>query len=102
MVVAELTPYGSPLHDAGVDKDDILTMLDGQGVSTSRDLARIVQDKRPGDRLAIGFDRRGRAVESVVVLGEDPRLELDLVESSGADLAPQQQAFRNAWWGSQQ
>ncbi len=102
MVVAELTPYGSPLHDAGVDKDDILTMLDGQGVSTARDLARIVQDKRPGDRLAIGFDRRGRAVESVVVLGEDPRLELDLVESSGADLAPQQRAFRTAWWGSQQ
>ena len=55
MVVAELTPYGSPLHDAGVNRDDILTMLDGQRISSARDLARIVQGKRPGDRLAIGF-----------------------------------------------
>ena len=102
MVVTEPTLYGSPLHEAGVDRDDVLTMLDGQRVFSSRDLARIVQDKRRGDRLAIGFDRRGLAVESTVVLGEDPRVELVLVESSGADLTPEQAAFRAAWWGSRQ
>ena len=100
MVVAELTSYGSPLHDAGVNRDDILTMLDGQRVSSARDLARIVKAKRPGDRLAIGFSRRGLNVESTVVLGEDSRVELVLVESSGTDLTPQQEAFRTAWLGS--
>ena len=100
MVVAELTPYGSPLHDAGVNRDDILTMLDGQRISSARGLARIVQGKRPGDRLSLSFRRRGLDIESTVVLGEDSRVELVLVESSGADLTPQQEAFRTAWWGS--
>ena len=100
MVVAELTPYDSPLYDAGVNRDDILTMLDGQRISSARDLARIVQGKRPGDRLSLSFRRRGLDIESSVVLGEDSRVELVLVESSGADLTSQQEAFRNAWWGS--
>ena len=102
MVIAELTPYGSPLHEAGLDRDDVLTMLDGVQVASGRDLDQVLETKRPGDRLTVGFDRRGIAVESTVVLEEDARVELVPFESTGSDATQAQLAFRDAWLGSRQ
>ena len=58
--------------------------------------------RRPGDRLAVGFERRGVALQSTVVLAEDPNVELVSLESTGGTLSPDQAAFREAWLGSQQ
>ena len=100
MRVTEPTRYGSPLHAAGVDRDDVLLMLDRQRVSTRADIDRVVAARKPGDTIAIGFLRRGRPVESVVTLVECPELELVAIESTGATLTPDQHAFREAWLGS--
>ena len=100
MRVTEPTRNGSPLHAAGVDRDDVLLMLDRQRVLTRADVDRVVAARQPGDTIAIGFLRRGRPVESVVTLVECPRLELVALESTGAALTPDQHAFREAWLGS--
>ena len=96
------TPYGSPLHLAGIDRDDMVQTLDGERVSSGAELARILGTKRPGDTVAVEFLHRGRPVRSTVTLAEDPHIELVTVESTGATLTPEQRVFREAWLGSQQ
>ena len=98
--VRESTHYGSPLHEAGVDVDDRLTMLDDRPVASGRDVARILQDKRPGDVISVGFERRGAPVESMVTLVEDSGIELVTLESTGGRVSREQQSFRRAWLGS--
>ena len=95
------TPYGSPIHEAGLDRDDVLIRLDGQRVR-SGDVDRILRSKQPGETLAVGFLRRGRPVESTVTLVQDPGLELVAVESTGGALTAAQRVFRAAWLGSKQ
>ena len=96
------TPYGSPIHDAGLERDDVLLMLDGQRVGSRTELDGLLRSRRPGERLSVAFLRRGRRVESTVTLVEDPRRELVAVESIGGTLTAAQRVFRRAWLESRQ
>ena len=102
MRVAHPTAYGSPLHDAGVDREDILESVDGQRVTTERELVQVIQAKQPGDQVTITFQRRGRGLETTLTLAERPHITLVTVETDGATLTSQQQRFREAWLGSTQ
>ena len=97
MTVVAATPFGSPLHLAGIDRGDVLTMLDGQRLSSTRDLTRILSSKMPGDVLPVGFSRRGIPVEATVTLDADLGLELVPRESTGEDPSAEHLAFRAAW-----
>ena len=101
MTVMAPTPYGSPLYEAGVDRDDVLTALDGDRVSSAADLARILRSRQPGDTVEVGFLRRGARFESTMTLVEDPGVGIVTLESTGGRLSGEQARFRNAWLGSQ-
>ena len=100
--LSRLTPFGSPLHEAGVDRGDVVESLDDRRVSSRADVDRILDTKRPGDTVAIGFSRRDQHMESTVTLGENARVELVTMESTGGALTSDQEAFREGWLGSQQ
>ena len=102
MRVLQSTPFGSPLHEAGVDRDDVVRMLDNRPVSSRSDVDRILETKQPGDTVAVGFRRRGEDVVSSVTLGESTRVDLVAVETTDSALTPEQEAFREGWLGSQQ
>ncbi len=102
MRVTRPTAYGSPLHEAGVDRGDTLETVDGQSVQTESDVARIIREKQPGDRVSIRFRRRGQVVNATLTLVERPHVELVMVESAGETLTSQQEEFRQAWLGSAQ
>lgn len=101
MRVMAPTSYGSPLYEAGVDRDDVLTTLDGERVSSARDLARVLRELQPGDTVELGFQRRGTAVESMMTLVEDPGVGIVTLESTGGRLSAEQTIFRDRWLGSQ-
>lgn len=102
MRVTQPTAFGSPLYNAGVDREDIVESVDGQSVSTERDLRRIVEAKAPGDQVTLRFRRQGQRMDSRVTLAEHPHVELVTVESIGENVTSQQQRFRESWLGSTQ
>jgi putative serine protease PepD len=69
--VTTVTP-GGPAEGAGVNAGDVITELDGQPVSGSTDVARIVNTKKPGDRLRIRIDRSGQDVTLDATLQNRP------------------------------
>jgi serine protease Do len=63
IIVRQVEP-GSPAARAGLQVADIITQIDGQRVTTSGDLRRILRARRPGDTVRLTVVRapdRGRA-----------------------------------------
>src|SRR3954468_7385937 len=69
--VTTVTP-GGPAEGAGVNAGDVITELDGQAVSGSDDVSRIVNTKQPGDHLRIRIDRSGQDVTLDATLQNRP------------------------------
>jgi membrane-associated protease RseP (regulator of RpoE activity) len=60
-----------PAAAAGIEVDDVVLALDGQRVTGSSDLGRIVQGSQPGDSLEATVLRDGTELTVPVTLGEN-------------------------------
>ncbi|MFP6572242.1 MAG: PDZ domain-containing protein [Vicinamibacterales bacterium] len=100
--VVRMTRYGSPLYEAGINKGDVITSVDGKRVVSPSDIERQMQDKRPGDRLLIEFRRDGTLRQTTVEAIADQRIRLVALETMGMPVSVAQRAFRESWLGSHQ
>ena len=84
----------SPLYDAGVDRGDRITSIDGVAMTGRGALVRALAVRRPGDTAEIRFESRGEVYEMTLILAEDPALASGLAREGGSEA---QSAFRAAW-----
>jgi predicted metalloprotease with PDZ domain len=94
-------PFGSPAYQAGLDRDDLIVSVDDAPVRSAADFVRALGTHRPGERIAVTFERRGQRSAATVTLEEDPTRELLPAEQTGATLTETQRRFRDAWLSSQ-
>ncbi len=98
VLIAGLTPMNSPAYAAGLEEDDELRTIDGVRLRTVEEATAILDRARPGDALRIGYiDRTGGEKQTVVVLRQNPHVEVRAVESVGGALTADQRAFRSRW-----
>jgi C-terminal processing protease CtpA/Prc len=89
-------PFGTPLYEAGVDFDDVITQIDGQPATQAAWNA--LSQRKPGDSVTFALRRRdGQMVTTKATLAEDPRILVVPVEAAGLSPTPAQRAFRQAW-----
>jgi predicted metalloprotease with PDZ domain len=101
--VGNLVPWDSPLYKAGVAEDDQLVNLDGTALASMTAWNEVLGRHKPGDRVPLRFVRRsGEAVNTTLVLDEDPRVEIVPIEKIGGMLNDDQQRFRSSWLSSLQ
>ncbi|MBI1873231.1 MAG: M61 family metallopeptidase [Acidobacteria bacterium] len=93
-------PSGTPAYQAGLDRDDMITSLDGAPVETAQALANVLARHKPGDSIAVVYTRRRAPVAATITLAEDPSLEVALAETAGRSLSDAERAFRDAWLGT--
>ncbi len=90
----------TPAYKAGLDLDDEIRSLDGTRVTTPDDVNGAIRRHKVGDTIAVQFiDRTGVVRTARVVIEEDPRVEIVLVENAGGTLTAAQRVFRDAWLG---
>ena len=92
--------FGSPLYDAGVERDDVLVSLDGRSLSSARRLEAVLGDLGDGARVTLVYSRRGERLTTQLTVEANPRLELVSAEQLGRRPTPAQQRFRDDWLGS--
>jgi predicted metalloprotease with PDZ domain len=87
---------GTSAYKAGLDKGDVLLKADGAPLSDAASLNTLVAGKKPGDKITITYHNRSGDHDGVVILDENPFLEVVSAETLTAD----QQTFRNNWLSS--
>ncbi len=100
--IAVPTLEETPAYAAGLDRGDELLSFDGVAISSRGRLDEAVERRRPGDNVRLSIRRRGVVQELTLTIGEDPRLELVPVESTGRPTSAAESEFRRRWLGSQQ
>ena len=60
----------SPAASADVKVGDVLAKVNGRAVASTRDARKAVAEVRPGDKVALGLLREGRAIEATLTAGE--------------------------------
>jgi putative serine protease PepD len=63
---------GGPAAEAGVQAGDVIVAVDGDRVQSADDVAAAIQDKRPGDSVAVEIRRGGDSRTLDVELGTRP------------------------------
>jgi len=63
---------GLPAAEAGVQRGDIITAIDGKPVTSSEEVVRIVSSKDPGSNVRLTVFRGGRELTLVANLGDRP------------------------------
>jgi putative serine protease PepD len=63
---------GSPAADAGLQKGDVVTAVDGRAVAGSDDLVGAVQAHSPGDAITLTVRRGGSSQDMRVTLADQP------------------------------
>lgn len=59
-----------PAERAGIKENDIIIEIDKQKVSSFSDLTKILDNKKPGDKIAVSVYRKGKEINLPLVLGE--------------------------------
>lgn len=86
----------SPAWAAGLDRDDVVTQVGSERVTSLEEVNAVLSRHKPGERVSVSYvDRAGVSKSTAVVLAENPHLEI--VDAS--PLTPAQREFRERWLG---
>jgi putative serine protease PepD len=69
--VAAVTP-GTPASAAGLQVDDVIVGVGGAPVTVPDDISTAIQDRKPGDRIALQVERAGARKTLHATLGDRP------------------------------
>jgi S1-C subfamily serine protease len=64
---------GGPADAAGVQPGDVIVEIDGQQVSDSSDVSRLINGKKPGDHVDLHIDRAGQDIHVATRIGNRPQ-----------------------------
>lgn len=98
--ISSNTIIGTPLYNAGLDVDDVITQLDGKLVARAADINEIISSHKPGDAINIQYKHRTETKTATVTLGENPAFSLMTYEQTGSTPTNEMTAFRNSWLGT--
>ena len=98
--VAGAVPFGSPVYQAGLERDDLILAVAGVDVASAADFGRAIGGRRPGDQVPLVFERRGQRITNMLRLAENPQVEIVRAEDVGQTLTEEQRRFRDAWLSS--
>jgi predicted metalloprotease with PDZ domain len=93
---------GSPMYQAGLDRDDVITAIGGAATTGAEQVEAAIRAASPGTTLNVTYLHRGlgQPKTAAVRVIADPRFEVVPAEQAAQTLTPAQRQFRDAWLSS--
>ena len=85
-VIAE----GSPAEESGLKVNDIVTAINGEEITTSSELVKIVSAAQPGDVLTLTVYRQGEAERLTITLTVGEKQQEALANNTSSEQSSQQ------------
>jgi predicted metalloprotease with PDZ domain len=98
LVIDRNTTKGTAAYEAGLDISDELLKLDGTEVKNQADVTKFINDKKPGDAIAVTYKHRGIEKATTLVLKEQTGVSLVPYETSGKTVTAEMQKIRDSWF----
>lgn len=95
--VTSTTIVGTPVHRAGLHRDDTIVSLGGRSVGSQDDWDAIVAGATPGATLDLVFVSRGSERRATLTVTPDPRRTLVAIENRAGTPSAAQRTLRDAW-----
>jgi S1-C subfamily serine protease len=99
-MISSNTIIGTPLYNAGLDVEDVISQLDGKLIARAADINEILSSHKPGDAVSIQYKHRTETKTATVMLGENPAYSFMTYEQAGLTLTNEMKEFRNSWLGT--
>jgi len=77
------TKIGSPAYKAGLDKDDMISLINGRVFPNGIQFDVFIKEFKPGDKLKIEFESNSSKKSTEVILDSDPSYSINLQEKNG-------------------
>jgi len=100
MIINNYVKIGSPAYDAGLEKGDIITSVNGQAINGAESFNLIVENLAPGNVIDISFLRYNVEKTTKLTLIASKNYKTELSEINGKKLGKKVLEKRNAWLGS--
>lgn len=71
-VVVRQVEGNGPADQAGIRGGDTIVSVDGQSITSARQLAELVQQRQPGTSISLTYSRNGQQQNTTVTLGSRP------------------------------
>ena len=92
------TKIGSPAYIAGLDKDDIITAINGDKFPNGIQLNKFIENEfKPNDNLTVSFLRDGLERKTQVTLTANPHYTISLIEKNEETPSKKILKARKAW-----
>ncbi|MBU2995633.1 PDZ domain-containing protein [Cellulophaga baltica] len=88
---------GSPAYIAGIEKDDIITLINGKPFPNGQKFSDYINKFNVGDKLTIDFLRYEVKKKTIIKLGSNPLYKIELIEKSGNQPSRKIIKNRKAW-----
>lgn len=94
------TEAGSPLYQAGLNRDDYILSIGEKPVTSREELETALEGYSPGDQVILEVEQHTKKGTIAVTLQEDHTLEVVPYEHAGLAVTNEIKAFRGKWLGS--
>ena len=100
--IAAAVPIGSPAYRAGLDRDDVITAIDGTAMTRAEEIDAAIRATAPGNMVTVTYLHRGRGQPLMTTIRTvaDPTLEIVPAEQAGEALTDAKRRFRDSWLSS--
>jgi predicted metalloprotease with PDZ domain len=98
-VISRNPARGSVGEKANLKEGDRIVAIQGKNRSEVSQIAGLLSDYVPGDRITLGVERRGVRREVDYELSPSRNYRTFLLEDEGSELSEEQKTFREAWLG---
>jgi len=96
-VVTRNTKMGTPAYDAGLNKNDVITAINGEAFSDEQNFDAFINKFKIGDKLEVTYKRLDLEKVTSITLKQDPRYSISLIEKKGIKPPVEIIAKRKEW-----
>jgi predicted metalloprotease with PDZ domain len=99
LLITSNTIRNTPLYDAGLDVNDIITSVNSKQVSSINDLVQLLALHKPGESLPVRYRHRNQEKQTTIILKENPMLSVSSYELLAMPVNDDMLRFRKQWMG---